>query len=174
MGKRKMGKDKKEKAFVHKIDGAVETTGKAVGGVGGGLTGAASGAVIGTVICPGIGTAVGAAAGAIGGTAGGAALGKLTGKVVTGVRKMGSGALRTVTGQKKNAAKSQKSDKTNLIESSAPAIEASQNEPEAFRYMYNYQQQATAPPYPVSADPSAPPPYSQHDQSAAPPPYPAD
>ena len=42
-----MGKDKKEKAFVHKIDGAVETTGKAVGGVGGGLTGAASGAVIG-------------------------------------------------------------------------------------------------------------------------------
>merc|ERR1712210_25384 len=166
MGKRKMGKDKKEKAFVHKIDGAVETTGKAVGGVGGGLTGAASGAVIGTVICPGIGTAVGAAAGAIGGTAGGAALGKLTGKVVTGVRKMGSGALRTVTGHEKNATKSQKSDKTNLIESSAPAIEASQNEPEAFRYMYNYQQEATAPPenataapYPVSADPSAPPPY---------------
>merc|ERR1712037_172641 len=162
--KRKMGKDKKEKAFVHKIDGAVETTGKAVGGVGGGLTGAASGAVIGTVICPG-----------------GAALGKLTGKVVTGVRKMGSGALRTVTGHEKNATKSQKSDKTNLIESSAPAIEASQNEPEAFRYMYNYQQQATAPPenataapYPVSADPSAPPPYSQHDQFAAPPPYPAD
>ena len=149
----------------------------------------------GTVICPGIGTAVGAAAGAIGGTAGGAALGKLTGKVVTGVRKMGSGALRTVTGQEKNSTKSQKvfrfqlffflyyfkSDKKNLIESSAPAIEASQNEPEAFRYMYNYQQQATAPPenataapYPVSADPSAPPPYSQHDQFSAPPPYPAD
>jgi hypothetical protein len=45
-----MGKDKKEKAFVHKIDGAVETTGKAVGGVGGGLTGAASGAVIGSYL----------------------------------------------------------------------------------------------------------------------------
>jgi hypothetical protein len=59
------------------------------------------------VICPGIGTAVGAAAGAIGGTAGGAALGKLTGKVVTGVRKMGSGALRTVTGTDKKAPKIQ-------------------------------------------------------------------
>ena len=116
-----MGKDKKEKSFVHKIDDAVETTGKAVGGVGGGLTGAASGAIIGiyfsnfsclkksegTVICPGIGTAVGAAAGAIGGTAGGAALGKLTGKVVTGVRKVGSGAIRTVTGQDKKNPKSQ-------------------------------------------------------------------
>ena len=45
-----MGKDKnpqKEKAFVHKIDDAVETTGKAVGGVGGGLTGAGAGAIIG-------------------------------------------------------------------------------------------------------------------------------
>ena len=63
--------------------------------------------ISGTVICPGIGTAVGAAAGAIGGTAGGAALGKLTGKVVTGVRKMGSGALRTVTGTDKKAAKTQ-------------------------------------------------------------------
>ncbi|CBY07234.1 unnamed protein product [Oikopleura dioica] len=176
-----MGKDKKEKSFVHKIDDAVETTGKAVGGVGGGLTGAASGAVIGTVICPGIGTAIGAAAGAIGGTAGGAALGKLTGKVVTGVRKVGSGAIRTVTGQDKKNPKSQ-DDQAQLIQrASAPAIEASKNEPEAFRYMYNYQQPATAPPqnattvpYPVAADPGAPPPYSQYDQLSAPPPYPAD
>ena len=48
-----MGKDKiaqKEKAFVHKIDDAVETTGKAVGGVGGGLTGAGAGAIIGRVL----------------------------------------------------------------------------------------------------------------------------
>merc|ERR1712048_607463 len=118
-------KDKKDKAFIHKVDGAVEKTGTIVGAGGGGLAGAGAGAVIGTVVCPGLGTAIGAGVGALAGGSAGGALGKLTGKVVTGTRKLVTAAGREVTdalGQ--SGSKNSKKQSEPLISSapSAPAI----------------------------------------------------